>query len=314
MANMKRRSRQQIMEEKSVEILKKTLPEEWVFHDYKPDYGIDYVIEVFKYLKENINIAETLGEQFLVQLKAVDKLEKKTENIVARTNVENSKPIFFENNFKKIEIVKFRIDVSLLMTIQTIGAALPVLLIVVDLSDEGIYYICLNDYIDKIIIPTYQDYRTQDTITIKIPITNKITSDRKSIKPLEFYAKRTKLFGAFQKINYQAGYVEYNQSLETIKHYIEKLMFYDFWENTKIWFAIESIYREMNMIYEIITEENKEVQLTKISELKMLSKFSENELMEGFNDIYIKNLWYQLNNLGCMYEESCREWFLPIHY
>lgn len=104
MANMKRKSRQQIMEEKSVEILKKTLPEEWVFHDYKPDYGIDYVIEVFKYLKENINIAETLGEQFLVQLKAVDKLEKKTENIVARTNVENSKPIFLKIILKKLKL------------------------------------------------------------------------------------------------------------------------------------------------------------------------------------------------------------------
>jgi hypothetical protein len=66
----KRRSLNQIKEDNSYHILRSKLPESWVIHEYGPDYGIDYVVELFDYIDDRKTMAETLGENFFVQLKA----------------------------------------------------------------------------------------------------------------------------------------------------------------------------------------------------------------------------------------------------
>lgn len=114
MANKKRRSEQQIMEEQSLLILRKNLPKEWVLHDYKPDYGIDLVLEIFEYSTPN-KIAETLGEQVFIQLKSVKNITATKYKVYSRKNIEKytleKKEIFTE-----IDVFKFQIDVSLLLT------------------------------------------------------------------------------------------------------------------------------------------------------------------------------------------------------
>lgn len=67
MARPKRRVVQHIMEDESEKVLRNSLPNEWVIRRYKPDYGIDFAVEVFKYVDEKRTIAETLGENFFVQ-------------------------------------------------------------------------------------------------------------------------------------------------------------------------------------------------------------------------------------------------------
>jgi len=46
-------------------LLRNVLPREWVLRGYKPDYGIDLAVEVFKYVDEKRAVAESLGEIFL---------------------------------------------------------------------------------------------------------------------------------------------------------------------------------------------------------------------------------------------------------
>ena len=34
------------MEDQALQLVKTNLPKEWVIHDYKPDYGINIIVEV----------------------------------------------------------------------------------------------------------------------------------------------------------------------------------------------------------------------------------------------------------------------------
>ena len=64
-----KRPRNHIIEDESEEILKKILPPEWVLRKLSPDYGIDYLVEVF----EN---NESTGTHFFIQLKGTDDIEE----------------------------------------------------------------------------------------------------------------------------------------------------------------------------------------------------------------------------------------------
>lgn len=49
-----------------------------MIHEYGPDYGIDCVVELFDYIDEAKEVAETLGEHFYVQLKASESVHYTT--------------------------------------------------------------------------------------------------------------------------------------------------------------------------------------------------------------------------------------------
>ncbi|HHJ20890.1 MAG TPA: DUF4365 domain-containing protein, partial [Gammaproteobacteria bacterium] len=102
MANKKQRSFQQMMEEDSFSVVKDKLPKEWVLHDYRPDYGIDMVIELFEFVDSTKKIAETLGEHIYVQVKSVKNVTIETTRVFQRTNVEKSAPDY--NKFKYFDI------------------------------------------------------------------------------------------------------------------------------------------------------------------------------------------------------------------
>ena len=86
MARRKQRVRQHIMEDESYEVIKRYIPNNWVIREFnRPDYGIDLVIELFEKIDEQIS--ETLGEFIFVQVKSVEKLERKIEKIYPVDNV-----------------------------------------------------------------------------------------------------------------------------------------------------------------------------------------------------------------------------------
>jgi hypothetical protein len=64
-----KRPRNHIIEDESESILKKLLPTEWVLRKLSPDYGIDYLVEVFENNKSS-------GIHFFIQLKGTDNIEK----------------------------------------------------------------------------------------------------------------------------------------------------------------------------------------------------------------------------------------------
>lgn len=60
------RTRNHIIEDESENILKMLIPSEWVLRKLSPDYGIDYMVEIFKQNKAT-------GAHFFLQLKGTDK-------------------------------------------------------------------------------------------------------------------------------------------------------------------------------------------------------------------------------------------------
>lgn len=86
------------MEEQSLQVVRKNLPEEWAIHDYKPDYGIDIIVEIFEYTKDDPTVAETLGELFFVQIKSIQITKIEKIRVFLRGNIEKGK----QTQYKKI--------------------------------------------------------------------------------------------------------------------------------------------------------------------------------------------------------------------
>ena len=346
MANRKRRVRQHVMEDRSNEIVRRILPNEWVIRDYKPDYGIDMAVEVFDHIDTDTSIAETMGEWFFVQVKSTAKTTIRRQTVYPRYNVEKRK--FSEyRNIKgeddipqiEIEIIPYKIDTSLLLTVESLGAAVPVFLFLVTLDTERLYFICLNDVIDKCILPEDNDFRRKRTKTIHIPVKNEVSSDKHSLIPLRFIAKRPKLYSAFSKFTYQqhelgwlsdelslalSGPYSNQSSVNTIIHFLEKIKRFDFWETTEMWPIIPIVYREILEVEQLLqcykqsSSSTDEKLLELLPEMLSLSKIipisgQEQDLIGHFVDTRIQIIWSKLKVLNNIYEEFCREWFLPTY-
>ena len=80
------------------------------------------------------------------------------------------------------KVVKYPLDTALLATVEKMGSAVPVLLCLVDNVEREGYFVCLNDYVDKILISQKPDYDRQGTVTINIPIENRISSGKFAIE------------------------------------------------------------------------------------------------------------------------------------
>ncbi len=175
MNKKKQRVLQHLMEDESYEIIKSQIPRHWVIREFnRPDYGIDLVIELFEKIDDNI--AETLGEFIYVQVKSVMELKAKKETIYEVGNV--AKGAWTENrkSHTNLEVIKYPFDTKSIYTIQSLGGSVPVLLFVVNIKNKEVYFICVNDYIDKIILPRKLDYTEQGSLTITIPTLNCIFS------------------------------------------------------------------------------------------------------------------------------------------
>ena len=304
----KRRSINQVKEEISVSVLRKKLPREWVIHSYGSDYGIDCVVELFDFIDDSENIAETLGENFFVQLKSSDCIEYTSRKAYTRGNV--AKGCLTENKgtFVEIPVIKFQLNMSDILTVQSIGIAIPVLLILVDTKTERAYFICLNDYIDKVLIPEDPEYFQKNTKTIYIPIENEIFDDRDALVPLRVYGKRSKMYGAFSLFSYQLKEIEriqgktvephlisFDNTIKMIKHFTIIALKQDIWSGHEFWEPMLWSYKELLELEKNIDKEVK----------------SENH--EYFLSYCSEYVWHRLTNLSNMYEEIVREWFMPTY-
>lgn len=306
----KKRVFQHIMEDSSFELIKSVLPKEWVVRKFNhPDYGIDIVIELFN-STENEGLFETLGEYIYVQVKSIKSLE--VEKVTLNSVLNVSKFEWTENSSKSIEVdvVKYSIETSLLETVFGNGSSIPVLLFLADLSSKKIYFICLNDIIDKLIIPERGELN-QDSITINIPILNELSNVSVCHTALKIYGKRAKFLAAFSKMNYQRHEIlRYEQiadfmiskhgAVETLflqefekmlRLFMKHLLALDFWELNS-WVPLKQSKSELIdlQINFSLTTENFEASL-----------------------LQIKEIWFRLCNLNNMYEELVREWYLPKH-
>lgn len=320
MSHKKRRVIQSIMEEESLAIVRKKLPKEWVIHQYAPDYGIDFVVETFDFIDDSKTIAETLGEFFFVQLKSVNKVDKSQLVVHSRINIEKSLTAF-DNEKIEIDVIKYPLDVDELYTVLGMGVAVPTVLFLVDLSTENTYFLCLNDYLEKVIMAEKEKLNNTSTITIYIPVNNNIDSPR-CCSHLSFLARRSKLFGAFNKFNYQRHELNYDESPEIILHFVTVIKQYDFWQVKVIWPALEGMFEELLRIEEFLNfnvDEKRKFYQEYYPKLcsdwfEEDSKDIEKQYDEFFIRMLVLPYWDKLCNLGRIYEEICKEWFLPTFF
>lgn len=315
----KQRPEQHIIDENAQQLFHSLVPAGWVIRNYRPDYGIDYSLEVFQTIQDSLEESsfETLGEHLFIQLKGKKKAQRRTQKIYNRYNIE--KAIFAEDKSDlvgELEVIVFQLEVSELVTIQRMGAALPVILVLAELSTQQCYFICLNDYIDKILIPKFRngDYADSKTRTIYIPTQNLLRDKDSTKQVLGWYAKRAKLFAAFQKFIYQNVELSYvSDQLELIslaQHFAKILLRYDFWEDTN-WKILEYYLDAVRKCLEI-----DETAITHSCPDPIdIPYLSDEESQEWLKEIKQRNsitqIWEGLSSLPRCYEEVCREWLLP---
>ena len=150
----------------------------------------------------------------------------------------------YEENRKdvvsQIDTLPISIEPSELVTVQRMGAGLPVLLVRADLDQQKCYFVCLNDYIDKILLPQHGKDALSHSRTIHIPALNDLADMTIGHTAIRWYGKRPKLYAAFQKFIYQQAELAWSSENEQehrrlANHCAGILLGYDFWDNTPMW-------------------------------------------------------------------------------
>ena len=343
MAHTKRRVTAHMMEDRANQIFRNTLPGEWVVREYRPDYGIDLMVEVFEPVEDGKGDAETLGEWFFVQLKSAKTAYVQQRIVHPRFNIEKVPPTSNHSagdasheQARRIEVIPYRIDVNELLTVQAFGVAVPILLVFVALDTERVHFICLNDLIDKYLVPEQGTFATQQTKTIHIPLANALFQGDDSLTCLRFLAKRPKMYAAFAKFAYQhvtvarlvhSGQLEKELALvlqsrrqgsqpslpshrltaiTTIRHFLQIIKRYDFWQTSDMWSPVPNLFDLL-----VGLEERLDQFIDTASPESSTFNDQATAPMDLVDAIF--TLWNQLLNLGRMYEELCREWFLPTY-
>ena len=108
-----------------------------------------------------------------MQLKTIAAPEAKPLKIFGRGNVEKeSESLNRADKVTEIDTYRFQLDTPELITVERMGIGVSVLLVIADLTEQRCCFVCLNDSIDKILIPCHGDYRSNATRTIHVPIRN----------------------------------------------------------------------------------------------------------------------------------------------
>ncbi len=312
MKRRKQRVLQHQMEDESYSIIKNHLPPEWVVREFnRPDYGIDIVIELFQKIDDQV--AETLGEFVFVQVKSKQSIEVKIEEIFSVFNVAKAPWKEDKSDAMEISVVKYQFDTDSLFSIETLGASVSVLLIYVDIQSCDCYFVCLNDYLDKIILPQKPAYANQDSLMITVPAINNLKNKDITNNAFKFYGKRAKLLSAFSKFAFQKNEISY---LLGYKDY-------------PVWTYRDDLQKEVNtnsqeicnhVLYFIGQIENLDIwdhaewavlPLARLEIISLKSAIEQNlyDWQTLKNNIIL--VWHRLGNLVNMYEDICREWFLP---
>lgn len=338
MAYTKRRVLQHVMEDRSIRIVRDLLPDHWVIREYRPDYGIDLLIELFEPV--NATDSATVGETLFVQVKSAEIVNTQLMRVRRRRNVELGPLREDAAESEEIQVARIRLDTSELVTIQAMGSAIPVLLFLVELSTRRIYFVCLNDLIEKVIIPQDPGYTSKKSKVLHIPLRNCIVADDPlTIRPLETYAKRPKLYSAFQKFAYQKHEMEFvfdayreagseerrrecaSDLMDLVRHFLAVILRYDFWERVPEWQPIGWSYTELTALREMTIRPGVENDLAALGTYLLTepSLWRDEQWVRSLDPAsarleffaHVGRIWERLENLSRMYEEIGREWFLP---
>jgi len=113
-----------------------------------------------------------------VQLKTVASPRPAPLSVYERGNVEKAVELLDRSQkIASIDTYRFQLETSELVTVERMGIGVPVLLVIADLTAKRCSFVCLNDYIDKILVPRHEDYRVKASRMIHVPVRNEIGSE-----------------------------------------------------------------------------------------------------------------------------------------
>lgn len=302
----KSRVEQHLIDTDGEKLLRSSLPRHWLLREYRPDYGLDFALEIFEKISDSTKTNhqyQTLGEHIFIQLKSVTGIDKLPLKLYSRVNVEKQKEVLDKNEIVGItDTIRFQLETSELLTVERMGIGIPVLLVVANLDENKCYFVCLNDYIDKILIPKHGDYTSKGSRTTHIPVENQVNCDEPGITALRWYAKRSKLYSAFQRFLYQEMELKYindpEKGVELAKYFAEKILRYDFWNSTEMCPIINKYGENVKKFIEC-------------GHPHLFSSPSQEELCSEEIWYEVMKLWGYLTLLARSYEDVWREWFLP---
>lgn len=301
-----------IIDQQACNYLQSVFPVEWVLRTINPDYGLDIDLELFGYEKD---VCVTLGEHIYLQVKGTEHANYGTVHPFGN--------LFYTDEEAKEfnwHVLKFSIDVSELLLVERMGAAVPVLLVVVDLQKSQAFYICLNDYI-RYVLP-YQNpmYRKQETVTIYIPQENVLSIETSEI--CLWYGKRAKLFSLFLEILAMvdtAKYLNTSELIEMMETRIGELVHSDAWHASENWALLELIHGlilEMNE-NSLINSAGQHILDTECSTVDKLKDTLVNykgEVITAFSAAQAVSCHYlleQVSAAACIFDDDARHFGLP---
>ena len=316
--------------DEAVSILRSLLPTHWTIREYHPDFGLDLAVELFDEPKpgsRGIVTSDALGEHIFLQVKGTEQLESRSLLVRPQSNVEKVVSPSGEaqkdrSSAMTMQTYSFTLETSELLTVQRMGAAIPVLLVLVDVPSGRAFFVCLNDYIEKIILPKDPEFADRKSKVIHVPMLNQISDTRDALFPLRFYGKRAKLMAAFQKFSYQEHELQYTTDgalTETARHFAEIDLRYDFWLSLNSWLPLSEAHQGLlDIRRHAIPDARHRSPLFAEQSLKEGAIWTADGILtvtlsQAMDIMAIRSLWSRLGNLGRLHEEICREWFLPTY-
>jgi hypothetical protein len=291
-ARRKRRSLGQILEGESFPLLQRALPEHWVIHDYAPDYGIDGTVEVFEMAPgEDSEDAETLGETFFFQLKSQKRGQARQIELRPRYNVEKGPLKRMEGDPMPMEVISYQLSTDELMTIEAMGAGVVVVLFLVSVEDESVYFLNLTDYIDKVLNPEKPEWRGQRSVSVKVPTLNKLSRESELLRVLRFYGMRPKLIGMFTKVHFQ--WAELSREIDSEEwpmmalHFGQALLRLDVWD-APAWALLQAYKKTLVKVVDALARDP-----------------------VGLSRPGVVDFWFRMDAIGRTFEDVTREWGLP---
>jgi hypothetical protein len=318
MSKAKQRSEQHLIDAAGERILRATLPQHWVLREYRPDYGLDFALEIFKPADTSKKLAtyETLGEHIFIQLKSVQSSSAMPLSLYRRGNVEKAPESLDKSKpADTIDTVRFQLETSELMTVERMGVGVPVLLVIADVESSKCYFVCLNDYVDKILVPRHDDYTTKASRTIHVPTANEISDPGVGQTALSWYGKRQKLYAAFQRFAFQEAELRYAwgtpDGIPMAQYFARRLVKYDFWDDTPAWGLISYYGAAVRRFLETGSPGLMQINEAAVFEMAEGNQEVKRRIEDDLRHDEILQLWRLLTVLPRNYEDVCREWFLP---
>lgn len=292
--------------------MKRLFPAHWVVRKLPTDFGLDFEVEVFDYVPDAKPPSLTRGEHFYVQVKTTRSTTVRAVRVRSTDKV-------------TIDVTSEVLNMSDLVTVQVMGPAVPVLLVQLDESADLARFVCLSDYVDKIVAPEEPGFAEAASRTVYLPAANVLGEEGDNLEYLYFLARRPKLFAIFNTLTFMQDDVNRRfdgddlqdrrywsdeagatsdtrrlseETVELLRKYVSRALQWDIWDSPgSIWQPLEWWGEELVELEEELRDHPVGMAVSDLVDF----------------GISVQRVFNQGAALSREYEDRVREWFLPTH-